>query len=227
MISIVFETHGLTTDNERGFATGWLDGQLSEEGRRLARKLGERRRADDVAAVFTSDLGRAVETADIAFRGSGIPIFHDWRLRECDYGELNGLAASRVEAERASRIDEPFPGGESYLQAVERVESFLGDLPRRWAGTQVVVIGHSATRWALEHLLVGTPLAELVDAPFAWQQGWKYVLETEPGGSTSAGSDTARPSPTRGNPWFPREPPPFGASRGSTSAGSDTAKPSR
>ncbi len=179
MIAIVFETHAITTDNERGFATGWLDGQLSDEGKRLARKLGERRRPGDVAAVFTSDLGRAVETADIAFRGSGIPVFHDWRLRECDYGELTGMPAARLEAERARRIDDPFPGGESYRQAVERVRSFLADLPPRWNCTQVVVIGHSATRWALEHLLVGTPLLELVDAPFAWQEGWSYVLDPE------------------------------------------------
>lgn len=135
-----------------------------------------------------------METADIAFRGSGIPIFHDWRLRECDYGELTGMPASRLEAERSHRIDEPFPGGESYRQTVARVQSFLGDLSPRWDGTQVVVIGHSATRWALEHLLVGTPLEELVDAPFTWQEGWSYVLETELRAATSAGSGTSRPS---------------------------------
>ncbi len=194
MIRIVFETHAITTDNERGFATGWLDGQLSEEGKRLARKLGERRRPGEVAAAFSSDLGRAVETADIAFRGSGIPVFHDWRLRECDYGELTAMPASRLEAERSRRIDEPFPGGESYRQTVERVRSFLGDLSPRWDSTQVIVVGHSATRWALDHLLVGTPLEELVDAPFAWQEGWSYVLETKLDATTAAGSGTSRPS---------------------------------
>jgi len=40
---IVFETHAISTDNEAGIATGWLEGQLSEEGRRLARRLGDRR----------------------------------------------------------------------------------------------------------------------------------------------------------------------------------------
>ena len=41
---IVFETHSVTTDNERGIATGWFDGGLSPEGQRLALELGERRR---------------------------------------------------------------------------------------------------------------------------------------------------------------------------------------
>ena len=177
-IEIVYETHSVTTDNERGIATGWLEGRLSERGRDLARELGERRRAENVAAVFTSDLGRAVETAEIAFGGSGIPIHRDARLRECNYGKLNGLPVSRIERERSRRIDEPFPGGESYREVVERVLSFLDDLSPTFDGSRIVVIGHSATRWALDHLLNGRALADLVDAPFEWQEGWLYSLPT-------------------------------------------------
>jgi len=173
---IVFETHSLTTDNEAGIATGWLEGQLSEEGRRLARRLGVRRRGERIDAVYTSDLGRAVETAELAFGDGSIPIRQDARLRECDYGALNGVPVSEVERERASRIDEPFPGGESYRQTVERMRSFLVDVAVEHEPGRIVVIGHSATRWALEHLLVGVPLEELVSAPFEWQEGWLYEL---------------------------------------------------
>jgi broad specificity phosphatase PhoE len=176
MIEIVFETHSISTDNERGLATGWLDGSLSERGRELASELGARRRADGVAAVFTSDLGRAVETAEIAFGDGGVPIYRDARLRECNYGDLNGMPGALVTAERSAHIDMPFPGGESYTEAVERVRSFLYDLGQAWDGSRVLVIGHSATRWALDHLLLGTPLAELVDASFDWQKGWEYLL---------------------------------------------------
>src|SRR5258708_36854624 len=90
---IVFETHSTSEDNERGIATGWLPGRLSPLGREQAAELGRRRHADGIAAVFCSDLARAAETASIAFAGSGIPILADWRLRECDYGELNGSPA--------------------------------------------------------------------------------------------------------------------------------------
>ena len=176
MIEIVFETHSISTDNERGLATGWLDGSLSERGRELARELGGRRRSDGVAAVFASDLGRAIETAEIAFGDSGIPIYRDARLRECNYGHLNGMPGALVLADRAARVDVPFPDGESYADVVERVRSFLYDLGRAWDRTRVLLIGHSATRWALDHLLLGVPLEELVEAPFAWQEGWEYVL---------------------------------------------------
>ncbi len=177
-VEIVFETHSLSVDNELGIATGWLEGHLSETGKRLARELGERQRADSIAAVFTSDLGRAVETAEIAFRGSSIPIHQDWRLRECNYGVLNGATVPRLEAIRAQHVEEPFRGGESYRQVVDRVREFLNDLFPTFDGARIVIIGHSATRWALDHMLRGVALEDLVDVPFQWQEGWLYILPT-------------------------------------------------
>jgi len=176
VLELVYETHSLTTDNEDGIATGWLPGRLSATGREQARLLGERRRNDGIAAVFASDLGRAVETAELAFGSSEIPILFDQRLRECDYGELNGAPAADVTAVRAQHVDTPFPAGESYRQVVERTAEILADLRRDWDGRRVCVIAHSANRWALDHLLHGTPLEELVDAPFAWREGWEYRL---------------------------------------------------
>jgi alpha-ribazole phosphatase/probable phosphoglycerate mutase len=192
-VEIVFETHSTSTDNEAGIATGWLDGALSPRGREQARELGARRRYDGIAAVFTSDLGRAVETARIAFSGSGIPVHRDPRLRECDYGEWNGAAVSVIERERVQRVAEPFPGGESYRQTVERMAEFLADVSAPFESRRILVIGHSATRWALEHLLEGVELELLVAAPFDWQEGWSFVLET-------ASSPAAEPGP----PLHPR-----------------------
>jgi broad specificity phosphatase PhoE len=178
-IELVYETHSTTVDNETGIATGWLEGRLSDRGRAQAAALGERRRDDGLAAVFTSDLGRAIETAQIAFAGSGLRVQQDRRLRECNYGELNGTPAADIEAERARRIDEPFPGGESYRQVVERTRDFLNDLVRELDGSRLLLIAHSANRWALQHLLLGTPLEQVVAAPFDWQEGWEYTLPGE------------------------------------------------
>jgi 2,3-bisphosphoglycerate-dependent phosphoglycerate mutase len=175
-IEIVFETHSTTTDNERWVASGWLDGQLSTLGRRQAKELGERREDDELAAVFTSDLGRAVETAQIAFGGRGMPIFKDWRLRECNYGMLNGTAVARLEIERTKHVVDPYSGGESYVDVVARARSFLQDLPPRFPDKRIAVIGHSATKWAFDHILEAAPLEELVEGSFRWQPGWLYTL---------------------------------------------------
>lgn len=177
-IEIVFETHSTTEDNEAGRATGWLPGRLSEQGRAQARELGRRRAQGGIAAVFCSDLRRAVQTAELAFDGSGVPVLHDWRLRECDYGELNGMPAAEMHAGRRDHLDVPYPGGESWRQAVTRGERFLADLPSRWAGRRIVVIGHVATRWALDHALRGVPIEDLMAEDFGWRPGWPYVLDT-------------------------------------------------
>ena len=175
-IQIVFETHSVSVDNEKGIATGWHHGRLSDRGRLLAQGLGERRRADGIQAVFTSDLRRAIETAEIAFGDTSLPIFHDWRLRECDYGELNGMPRADLHQGRRLHLDEPYPAGESWRQAVQRAGRFLPDLQLRWAGSRVLVIGHIATRWALEHYLNSVSLEELLEAEFNWQPGWEYFM---------------------------------------------------
>jgi len=73
--------------------------------------------------------------------------------------------------------DRPYPGGESHGQAIRRVAGFLADLPTRWAGHRVMLIGHRATYRALEHVLNGLTVHELVAADFAWQaEGWEYQL---------------------------------------------------
>jgi broad specificity phosphatase PhoE len=175
-VQLLFETHSLTTDNERGVATGWLGGALSARGRALAAELGARRR-DDVDVVLCSDLARALETARIGFAGTRVPVLLDWRLRELDYGELNGSRVELVELERRHRIDTPFPGGESYREATRRVAEALDDILIDHCGRRVLLIGHTATRWALDHLLAGRRLEDVVARPFDWREGWEYRLE--------------------------------------------------
>ena len=175
-IRLVFETHATSEDNERGIASGWNHSTLSSIGCEQARELGARRRDDHIDVVFTSDLRRAVETAEIAFADTSVPLLHDWRLRECDYGERNGMPAVELHRDKSAYVDTPYPGGESWRQAVQRVGGFLGGLPSRWSGCRVLVIGHIATYWGLEHVVNGVPLEQLASEQFVWQPGWEYVL---------------------------------------------------
>lgn len=175
-IRLVYETHATTTDNEAGIATGWLPGALSPTGRRQAQELGDRRRNDDISAVFTSDLHRALHTAHIAFAGTTMPIHQDRRLRECNYGRLNGSFQAALAAQRSQHIDEPFPGGQSYRDVLAATKDFLSDLAIRWDGSRILLIAHSANRWALDCLLTGADLEELVRAPARWQPGWEYTV---------------------------------------------------
>jgi broad specificity phosphatase PhoE len=181
---IIFETHSISEDNEAGIASGWLPGRLSATGCELAAALGRRRKDDGLAAVFTSDLSRALETAAIAFAHSDVPILADWRLRECDYGTLNGAPAEEVHANRSAYLDQPYPDGESWQAATDRVGRFLDDLALRWDGARVLLIGHVATRMGLERFILRKDLGDLISSEFEWQEGWEYSLDRAPRNAT-------------------------------------------
>src|SRR3954465_14914226 len=134
-MKLIYETHSITVDNERGIATGWLPGELSPEGRRLAAEIGPRRQ--DVDVVFSSDLRRAVQTVELA--GLTAPHLQDWRLRECNYGELNGAPVDAL-APRAEVVRNPFPGGQSYADVVDLTRSFLADLKQWYDAATVLVV---------------------------------------------------------------------------------------
>jgi 2,3-bisphosphoglycerate-dependent phosphoglycerate mutase len=112
---------------------------------------------------------------EIAFAESSVPVQHDWRLRECDYGDRNGTPVSEFDGARRRHLDQPYPGGESGCRPWRASAGF--STPVRWKGRRVLVVGHTATRWGLDHLLTGVRLEDLVDAPFEWQEGWDYRLD--------------------------------------------------
>lgn len=175
-LRVLFETHATSLDNEAGLASGFFDVALSSVGEEQARELGIRRHRDDLAVVFSSDLQRAVRTAEIAFRNRGVEIVRDARLRECDYGTLTRRPIREIEARRAAHISTPFPDGESYQQVAQRVATWLDEVARDYAGRTVLVVGHRATLCALEHLINGVPLLDAVLEARPWQPGWVFDL---------------------------------------------------
>jgi 2,3-bisphosphoglycerate-dependent phosphoglycerate mutase len=57
------------------------------------------------------------------------------------------------------------------------VSGLVDDLPSRWAGQRVLLIGHLATRWALETVVNGATLEQLAREQFRWREGWEYHVE--------------------------------------------------
>ena len=98
-------------------------------------------------------------------------------MRECDLGARNGSPVAEIKKDLLDHVDRPYPGGESHEQAIARVARLLADLPTRWAGRRVMLIGHLATYRALEHVTTGRTVRELVATTFEWQaEGWAYRL---------------------------------------------------
>jgi broad specificity phosphatase PhoE len=95
MVTIIFESHTTTYDNEQQLASGHNDVELSPIGIQRAKELGKRHKQDYFDAIFCSDLQRSYKTAEIAF-GEKFPIIQDAKLRECDYGDLTQQPKSEV-----------------------------------------------------------------------------------------------------------------------------------
>lgn len=76
MVTIIFESHSTSLDNENYLASGWNDVKLSPLGIKQAEALGRRRKNEQFEAIFCSDLQRSYKTAEIAF-GKKFPIIKD------------------------------------------------------------------------------------------------------------------------------------------------------
>lgn len=176
MVTIIFESHGTTVDNENHIASGANDVNLSILGEEQAKELGKRHTDDKFDAIFVSDLIRSSKTAEIAF-GNKFPIIKDSRLRECNYGDFNGHPEDEVKPMKPNKIEIPFPNGESYEQTTKRIKSFLEDLLQNYDEKEVMVIGHRATQYGLENLIKNVSLIDVINAKWNWQPGWKYILE--------------------------------------------------
>lgn len=176
MVEIIFEAHGTTFDNEAHLSSGHNDVALSPLGIEQSKEMGERYRDNHFDAIFCSDLQRAFKSAEIGFSDKW-PIIKDARLRECDYGDLTQHPSEEVDREKPQRISVPFPNGESYMQTTARMKSFLDDLSKDYAGKRIMIIGHRATQYGLDHLINGVSLEQLVSTHFKWQPGWRYELK--------------------------------------------------
>jgi len=84
-----------------------------------------------------------------------------------------------IHAERPARVDMPFPEGESLRDVADRIRDFLKDLAREWDGNRILIIGHGATKLALDYLLDSMSLKEAASQTFTWEPippSYRYVL---------------------------------------------------
>lgn len=94
--TLILLRHGNSTWNQKNLFTGWVDVDLSDQGRQEAKRAGELLKEANLKpnVLFTSVLKRAINTAHIALDQidrNWIPTFRSWRLNERHYGALQGL----------------------------------------------------------------------------------------------------------------------------------------
>ena len=140
--NFIIVSHALTRWNVEGKIQGHTDLPLNREGRRMARLLGERLLRENINAVYTSDLRRAVETVLFFSCLSGIEIIKDIRLRE----------GRSIQQERSDH----YPTLPFYVEVEDeedlrkRMVSVLSEIAWNNQGQKVLVVSHGG---ALEHFI--------------------------------------------------------------------------
>jgi broad specificity phosphatase PhoE len=172
-MKIYFAAHATTTDNEAELSSGWKDVELSELGLKQARELRDIFKDIKIDLVCCSDLKRAIDTVKIAFKNK-IPTIIDKRLRELNYGDFNGKPAAIVSPMKIQKIKEPFPNGESYEQAMERIHEFYEELKKNHSDRTILIVGHRATQYGLDTLIGGKTIEESLSVPFKWKPYWEF-----------------------------------------------------
>lgn len=147
---LVLVRHAETEESARGRCYGRLDVGLSPDGRRSSEELGAALAAMPLAAVYSSPLSRSLDTATaIATAQELEPVIED-RLREIDFGALEGLAYDEIQdgwaelyrawMERPTQVR--FPGGEGFADLRDRVLAGIGAIRERHSSQAVAVVAH-------------------------------------------------------------------------------------
>lgn len=174
---IMYFVHGTTFDNIMGKCSGWKEVELTDLGKERAIKLGEIRKDIHFDIIFTSDLVRAIDSANLAF--PSVKHVQDDRLRECNYGDLDGKDKSLVIYEE--HIDKPFPNGESLKDVERRVKDFIEYLKKNYQGKTIGIVAHRAPQLAFEVITKHISWEEANRNDWrktkAWQPGWEYIIE--------------------------------------------------
>jgi probable phosphoglycerate mutase len=158
--------HGETLWNAEGRFQGHGDSPLTETGRRQAAALGERLRGTWFDALICSDLGRAVETAAIIAGCTGHAVASDRRLRERNYGVLEGLSVDDIRSRHGQVLkqlmgndpDYVIPRGESHRQHYQRNVAFIEELLAERSGGRVAIIAHGGVLDSIFRLVAALPL---------------------------------------------------------------------
>lgn len=178
-VRITYFVHGTTTDNEKNKSSGWNDVELSPLGIQQSKELTELTEDMTFDAVFTSDLKRAMESASITW-GKKYPTFADRRLRECNYGDLNGQDSELVEPAQEKSITAPMPNGESYEDVKERVIDFLNEIKAKYDGKHIAIVAHKAPQLALDVVVKGQTWEKAFANDWrktkSWRPGWEYIV---------------------------------------------------
>jgi broad specificity phosphatase PhoE len=160
--------HGQTDWNLEGRFQGQSDVPLNQTGRGEAQSLAGQLSSQSFSAIFTSDLLRAKETADVIAEVLGVPVTPEPRLREINQGEWEGQFVEVIRARNSTlweqRTIDPAnfhpPGGESVAEVAERTQAAMRNITHHYPTGSVLIVSHGLALATIICQNSGIPLGQ-------------------------------------------------------------------
>ena len=166
-MQIVLVRHGATDWNLQGRCQGATDLELSDVGVRQAEQIAALLSGENIQAVYSSDLRRARQTAELISQPHSLPVQIEKTVRELDHGALEGLTFNEIKQQyaefltrwRCEPADIHVPGGERLIDVAERAWEGVNRIAARHPDAQsIVVVSHNFPILGIVCRVTGTPL---------------------------------------------------------------------
>jgi probable phosphoglycerate mutase len=169
MTQLLLIRHGQSTWNAIRRIQGWADPPLDDAGREQASKLASRLAAEEhnIAALYSSPLLRANQTAYAIGQTLGLIVQTDDRLKENNVGQITGLNDAEVnqrfpdwvaQFQQAGNEYITPPGGEDRDHFVQRATAVMADIVARHPDQTIAVVSHGGTLGVYLAHLLGMPI---------------------------------------------------------------------
>lgn len=127
--------------------------KLTEKGEQMIRDVSNRLKDEGVDVIVSSDLRRTKQTAGIIAEELGLGVAFDERLRDTDFGDMNGMPISVLKERfgtRVARFTEAPEGGETLRQVRHRIIEVVKELEAKYEGKTILLVSHGDPLWMLE-----------------------------------------------------------------------------
>lgn len=173
--------HGHSWRNKKNVASCWPEKKpypLTEKGKKQIRQAAKNPEDKNIDLIFTSDLLRTRQTAEIIGKATGIRVKRDKRLREINVGIFNNQPIDKVgrfwDKERKlspfqyyqKRFKTAPPKGETYVDVEKRLFDFIKDMEKRYKGKNILIVSHQRTLTLLEKVFYGYNLKKFAKVIF-------------------------------------------------------------
>lgn len=174
MTQLYLVRHGETEWNREKRIQGWQDSPLTEKGVRNAELLAQYWNDMRFDAVFSSDRGRALQTASILSKASGVPVEKESAFREINFGAWEGKKVTEIREQDPKEYDNFWErpeeyksvGGESFFEVRARILNRLKEIVSVYQNKKVLIVSHAVAIKTVINDIKGKSLAKFWDPPF-------------------------------------------------------------